>query len=317
MSRGRLAGAAVVGAFAVAACLPASVRPSDSASPAAVTPAPRADLCGQLAQVYDERNALADVFRLVIDNKTDEGVRAASSIRERLDALLAGLPDERGLEEPMTSLRGVVEASAHVVQGAAEVVDDPRRPVPDRQLMLVEGETLVGAIDTTFSMREPGDTLSRACPGLAYAPATIRFPPRPSVADLGLPDRAGRLFLDSANLARLDVSTSEIVERLGGDPDRARVIDVDVIFGEGGHIPLRVFEGTGVDPAAFASAVATDLYGANAKPVERQIGGFQVVSFADRDDPSSSLHFAWRGDRILTMSGFEERDVESLLAAMP
>jgi len=183
--------------------------------------------------------------------------------------------------------------------------------------MLVEGETLLGAIDATFSVHAPGDTVSRACPGLAYMPAPVAFPPRPTVADVGLPDRAGRLFLDSAHLRRIGASTSELIERLGGDPDSAREIEVGVTFGEGGHLWLRLYEGVSVDPSALASAIATGLYGSKVEPVERRIAGFRVIAFADRDDPSSSMHFASRGDRILEMSGFSDADVESLLAAMP
>lgn len=317
MSTVRLAGALVIVAFVVGACLPASVRPSETSSPLGETPAPDADLCGQLAQVYAERNALAEVFRLVIENKLAQAIPAASAIRERLDTLLADLPPERGLAEPMTSLRGVVEASAQVVQGTAEVVEDPRRPTPDRQLMLVEGETVVTATDAVFSMREPGDTVRRACPGLADAPAPVAFPPRPTVADFGLPGRAGRLVLDAAHLRRLGASTSDVIVRLGGDPDRGREIEVEATFAEGGQLWLRVYEGVSVDPSTLASAIATGLYGSKVKPVERRIAGFRVIAFANRDDPSGSMHFASRGDRILEMSGFSDADVVSLLAAMP
>jgi len=97
MSRARLAVALLAGAFAVGACLPATIRPSDASLPLGETPAPPADLCGHLAQVYAERDALADVFRLVIENKLAQAIPAASAIRERLDTLLADLPPERGL----------------------------------------------------------------------------------------------------------------------------------------------------------------------------------------------------------------------------
>ncbi|MFL5929259.1 MAG: hypothetical protein ACJ77E_20190 [Gaiellaceae bacterium] len=316
MRSARLAGAVVVAVFALGACLPASVRASGLLQPAE-TPAPRVDLCGQLAQVYAERDALGDVLRLVIDNKVDLAIPAVGSVRERLDRLLTNLPEERELVEPMTTVRGVVVAFAHLTKAVADVIDDPRRPTPDRQLILVEAETLVGMIDATFSPREPGDIVERTCPGVAYAPGPVIFPARPSVAELGLPARAGHLFLDSAHLGTLDVRTSQIIERLGGDPDRGREVEVDVTFGEGEHVDLRVYEGVSVDLRGFASAEATDLLAANLKPVERRTAGDRVISYADRDDPSSSLRFALRGDRILMMSGFSDADAESLLAAMP
>lgn len=303
-------------AFVLGGCLPTAIRPTLTASPPTGPSATiRADLCAQLAQVFEERNAVGDGFRLLIAGKVDEAGAAAGSIDARLDALLADLPAEAGLAEPQASLRGVVEASAHLVKAAADVINDQGRPVPDAQLMLVEGQTLLGAIDTTFSLHEPGDTVSTACPGLAFTADPVRFPPGPSAAALGLPDRAGR-FSFEPHLARINGWASDVLQRLGGDPDLGREIDVDVTVGDGGHLKIEVYEGVEVHPAAFADAAASSIV-PGVKPVKREVAGFTVIAFVDRDDPSVSVHVASRGDRILVLNGFSDVDVEAVLAAMP
>ncbi len=309
---------ALVVVVALSGCLPSSVHRAVTASTsAAPTPTPRADLCSQLAQAFAERDALGDAFRLVIAGKVEEAIAAAGLIRQRLDALLADLPDERTPAEPQRSLRGVVEASAHLVQGTAEIIDDPRRPVPDAQLMLVEGQTLLGVIDAAFSMSEPGDTVSQACPGLAFTAQPVSFPPRPSPADLGLPDRVGRIFFEP-HLGRIsNPDMVEILERLGARPDLGREIDVDAAFVEGGHLQIEVYDGVTVNPVDFAVAIAGILATAGVKPTERLVAGFSVTAFVDRDDSDLSLHVASRGDRLLVFGGFSDTDVEAILAAMP
>jgi hypothetical protein len=117
MSVGRRAAAIVVVVLALNACLPATLRPSPTPSSSQpLSPTPSVDLCDLEAQVYSEGNSLGDAFRLVIADEIDGAIDAAEAIDQRLDAIVAALPDERTLTEPRSSLRGGVEAGAEVVR---------------------------------------------------------------------------------------------------------------------------------------------------------------------------------------------------------
>ncbi|HEY6569658.1 MAG TPA: hypothetical protein VIZ22_05180 [Candidatus Limnocylindrales bacterium] len=233
-----------------------------------------------------------------------------------MDAIVAALPDERTLTEQRSRLRGGVEFGAEVVREGARVIADPDRTVPDRQLMLVEGETILRFIDTFFLMREPGDTVSQACPGLAFTANAVSFPPHPSAADLGLPEQVGRFSLEP-HLTRLDGSAPDLIRRLGGDPTVGRQIDVDATFGDGQHRKIVVYEGLQVDPAKFGDAVAKLDAPRGIKPVRRQVAGFAVTAFVDASNPGVSTHLASRGDRLFVFGGFSNPEVNAILAAVP
>ena len=210
----------------------------------------------------------------------------------------------------------MVEASAHLVQGTAEIIDDPRRPVPDAQLMLVEGQTLLGVIDAAFSMSEPGDTVSQACPGLAFTAQPVTSHRGHRRLTSGFPiESAASLEPHLGPVSNPDMV--EILERLGARPDLGREIDVDAAFVDGGHLQIEVYDWVTVNPVDFAVAIAGILATAGVKPTERLVAGFSVTAFVDRDDLDLSLHVASRGDRLLVFGGFSDTDVEAILAAMP
>lgn len=301
-----IAGAA---ALFLAGCLPSSLAPS----PPEVEPTAQAQpstLCEQLASVYAERDALGDAFQLVIGGDVEAGIAAAASIRQRLDGIVDDLPTQ-GLAMDERRLRDVVESSADVLRETVKVIDDPEKPTADRDVILVEGNTLLGVVDTTWAA--PVGWLDAACPGVAYAPQPVEFPPPPTASDLGLPQQVGTLVFEPSlgRISNVEIATT--LDQLGANPERGRWIRVH--FGGGSQL-LDVYEGVTADPSAFALAVGKSL-ASGAAPVVREESEFLVTAFMNSADPDASLHVASRDDQFLLFQGFEDADVTAVLAAMP
>jgi hypothetical protein len=316
MPRVRVALAAFATVWSVAGCLPASVRPSASVGTpvsSAATVTPRADLCEQLTAAFSERAALGQVFGLAIAGNLDEATLQAQAIRERLAAVVEALPDERGLAEPQASLRSLVEGAAELMGAVAEILDDPKAKVVDRDAMLHEGKVLLDSIDVTFQMREPGDTISQACPGLMYTADPVSFPPPPTNEALGLPDTVGALVLEP-HVWRIDATMAEILEPLGVDPDAVRGIDVWVSPGGG---RMDVYDGVTAPAAALATAIGDRFAPDAARATPAETAGFTLFTFRQPEDDLGSVHVAVRGDRVIVFHGFRDGVVREVLDAMP
>jgi hypothetical protein len=309
MRRSWVAAVAVASSLLFAGCLPASIRrdAAGTVRPTLPRPSPTvqpATECQRQARVFEERSALGDAFRLVIEGRTADGVTVARGVRARLAAAIA---DAAGIPGGDPAAGDLPEAE--VLQGVASIIDDPDRPVPDRQLILVQGRALLPFIDRLMNP-ESGSRSWADCPDLVYPGDPVAFPPPPTAAELGIPGQTSHYVLEP-HLAAIDGATATIIGRLGGEPGRARVIRVDL--GKDGF--LEVIEGIDIAPAAFASALAADI-APGARPTTRSVSGFEVIDIVDRI-ASTSVHVATRGDRMVVIHDLGDSAIAEILAAFP
>lgn len=310
--------AAALATWSIAGCN--TIAPTSSASPeppVAATASVRAgvDICSQLTRVFGERRALGDAFRVAIGGDFDGAIAQAHATQGRLDAIVEELPSAAGLPEPQARLRDLAESSAGLVGAATRILDDPERKVVDRDLILVEGRAVLQGMDVVFVLRQPGDTIDTACPGLAFSADPVSFPPPPTNAALGLPDMVGPLTLEP-HIGRVDASMAQVFESIGVDPKTVRGINVQLSDGSVVDL-IQVFDRVDAPAPTIAAAVRDLILPEANRPFSQEIAGFRVITYRDPNDDTRSVHVAVRRDRVALFHGIRDAVVRDILEAIP
>jgi hypothetical protein len=300
-------------AWLVTACMPASVREPSPGQSASSAPPVQTTLCADLAAAYSERVALADAFRSLIAGDLASARQQAASIHARMDGLVAGLPTPSSLPSAAASLRQLVESTAQVLSGAADVLNPPTGDL-DRQRALQDGQGMLALIDRTMSMTQPGSVDATSCPDVHWAAPEVSFPPPATAADFGLPDVAAGWSLRPL-LASVGSDMQPGFRSLGIDPARVRYLRVDMSDGEHWE-RLDVYDGLNVTPKQLLAALPNEMLdGISSKTTGRTVNGFAVLRRGNVPADPLMITVAVRGSRAMVFWNAPDAVVDAVLRA--